>query len=741
MYISKLNLVNYRNFSNTKLIFSDGINTIIGENGSGKTNLFRAIRLLLDDSMRRSALNLDEIDFCRDLKDWRGHWIIISLEFDAVSADEAVQSLFLHGAGIVGMSSVSKATYNLIFRPKTTIRTNLSLLPEGDKNALNALLSTITIDDYETIVTGKSNTDFNDIIVYKKLVGDFENVVFSNELNPAEIGWKIPPILSMAKEISFTFVQALRDVVSDFHNNRTNPLSTLLKSKSGQIGHADFEPIAQQVQALNSAIESLNDVTDIKNDIEKTINDTVGDAYSPNSMSIKSDLSDEAEHLFRSLKLFISESDDGYEGAIHEMSLGGANLIYLTLKLLEFKYQKANQAIANFLLIEEPEAHIHTHIQKSLFDKLRYSNTQIIYSTHSSHISEVSNIRNVNVLGKVDGKYEAFQPAAGLTNEQSGFVQRYLDAIRSNLLFAKSVILVEGDAEEILIPTLIKNVLGVSLDELGISLVNIRSTGFENIAMLFHDDRIRKKCSIITDLDETFFDTTEVATDSNELKSAKKKAKGSKEAGIARKAKLDAFCIGNQWIKTFYAPHTFEVDLIASGNSKKFIKILNQIYTDAKTIATSTTDLESTDITVFGKRALRMANHSGKGWFAIILGNAINSSTRIPDYIIDAVFFAHGHISSDVLSKILNYRINKIIGSIKKQERKYVDTIDLEANPEESENVSLWIDHISATRSQIVALKQDLTSFRAGTLDLNQIRMNMRSYFPDDNINPILAKL
>jgi putative ATP-dependent endonuclease of OLD family len=259
--------------------------------------------------------------------------------------------------------------------------------------------------------------------------------------------------------------------------------------------------------------------------------------------------------------------------------------------------------------------------------------------------------------------------------------------------------------------------------------------------MLFHDDRIRKKCSIITDLDETFFDTTEVATDSDELKSAKKKARGSKEAGIARKAKLDAFCTGNQWIKTFYAPHTFEVDLIASGNSKKFIKILNQVYTDAKTIATSTTDLESTDIAVFGKRALRMANHLGKGWFAIILGNAINSNTRIPDYIIDAVFFAHGHISSDVLSKILNYRIDKIIGIINKQERKNVDAIDLEANPEHSKNVSEWVEYISATRKNIIQLQSDIELFRIGNLNINQIQINMQQYFPNDKINPILAKL
>ena len=71
--------------------------------------------------------------------------------------------------------------------------------------------------------------------------------------------------------------------------------------------------------------------------------------------------------------------------------------------------------------------------------------------------------------------------------EQVGNIQRYLDAVRSNLLFAKSVVLVEGDAEEILIPILVKKVLGVSLDELGISLINIRSTGFKNVAVLFHE--------------------------------------------------------------------------------------------------------------------------------------------------------------------------------------------------------------------------------------------------------------
>ncbi|MBW4968630.1 ATP-dependent endonuclease, partial [Pseudoalteromonas sp. CR1] len=61
--------------------------------------------------------------------------------------------------------------------------------------------------------------------------------------------------------------------------------------------------------------------------------------------------------------------------------------------------------------------------------------------------------------------------------------------------------MVEGDAEQILIPQMFKKVFGISLDEIGISLVNIGSTGFKNVARLFHKDRIQKNCAILTDLD------------------------------------------------------------------------------------------------------------------------------------------------------------------------------------------------------------------------------------------------
>lgn len=452
-------------------------------------------------------------------------------------------------------------------------------------------------------------------------------------------------------------------------------------------------------------------------------------------MSIKSDLPDEAEQLFQSLKLFIAESDDGYEGAIHEMSLGGANLIYLTLKLLEFKYQRVQESIANFLFIEEPEAHIHTHIQKSLFDKIKYSNTQVIYSTHSSHISEASNVKNINVLGKVRGVYQAFQPTTGMTPSQIGCVQRYLDAVRSNLLFAKSVMLVEGDAEEILIPTLVKKVLGISLDELGISLVNIRSTGFKNVALLFHEDRIKKKCSIITDLDATFFDTSEVAGDTEAVKKSKKKALGSAVSGLARKTDLDDFCNGNDWLNPFYAPHTFEVDLIAAGNQGEFVSILSEIYTAPATIATSTTELESGDISVFGKRALTMATHSGKGWFAIILAQAVDYKVVIPEYILDAILFTHGAFSEEVLYKILSYRVIKIAEDTEVKQA-WVNA----TQGQEAQWYLDWNNHLESQRSSVAVFKLCLQEYQAGRSDINSLKTAMQTNFPADAINPILER-
>ncbi|QTR48570.1 ATP-dependent nuclease [Candidatus Thiothrix anitrata] len=711
MHISKLTVVNYRNFANTTLTFNKGVNTVIGENGSGKTNIFRAIRLLLDDNMVKSAFKLDDSDFHRGLNDWRGHWIIISLEFDEIGSDEAIQALFLHATGVLENETINKATYNLIFRPNKNVRLKLASLEDGDLQQLTTIRQKIEIDDYETVFTGRSDGNFGHEATYKEIVGDFDQCIFSKEVDDPRIGSRVPTILSLAREVSFTYIQALRDVVAEFHNNRTNPLLALLKSKSGDISEATMTPIVEKVQALNASIESLEDVQTVRKNIRSTINNTAGETYSPKSLSIKSDLPEDADKLFQSLRLFVGESDDGYEGAIHELSLGGANLIFLTLKLLQFKYQIEKKQIANFLLIEEPEAHIHTHIQKTLFDRIDYQDTQIIYSTHSTHISEVSNIENVNILGRRDNKCEAYQPSTGLKPDEIGNIQRYLDAIRSNLLFAKSVVLVEGDAEEILIPILFKKVFGISLDELGVSLINIRSTGFKNIAVLFHDTRIRKRCSIITDLDAAFIDTTHTNGESDADKKYKNKCINAATVGAARKDELDTFSHNNPWISVHYAQHTFEVDFITTGNSENIAALVPQIYIQESTINTAKTEIRSGNIAQYGKRVLTMAENQGKGWFAILLGKTVDHKTKIPCYIRDAIFFSQPNLSTELFFNIYLYRLNC--------------ALDCGCIPH------------ALSDNALVSLHE----YRAGRINLSALKKSMQTYLQNDQIHTLLASV
>ena len=313
-------------------------------------------------------------------------------------------------------------------------------------------------------------------------------------------------------------------------------------------------------------------------------------------------------------------------------------------------------------------------------------------------------------MGRNAGLCEVYQPSTGLTVEEIGNIQRYLDAVRSNLLFAKSVVLVEGDAEEILVPILVKKVFGVSLDELGISLVNIRSTGFTNVAVLFHNQRIRKRCAIVTDSDEAFIDTSSDPLDGEEEKKAKASALAAQTSGLQRKVTLTTFAKDNPWLSTHFADYTFEVDFLINGNNvAKVISILGEVYKSASTIASAKAELESKDIAVSGTRMLTMAKYVGKGWFAILLGNVIDHHTIIPDYILDAVFRAHGVPSTKVWANILAHRIGL-------QEKEAV------VGP-----------------SAITDARAALEAYRDGVADFVETRAAMLQALPGDEINEVLA--
>lgn len=661
MFISSLSIRNFRNFKKAKFNFKNGINTIIGENGSGKSNLFYALRILLDDTMPR-YIKFYPSDFNRSLgSQWAGHWIIISLEFENLDASEEAQALAVQTSG--HMDSANKGSYSVYFRPKYQFRKELyDYSQTGGKNEadLQLLLNKISIEDYEAVYLSRGVGDFSDETTYKRYVGDFKSIEFPDpdEKEDLIFGTWLPREINIHNEVSCTFIKALRDVESDLRSYANNPLVNLLRGKEKTVEVAKQNDIIDSIDKLNDQISSLDEVQSIRKGIDKSIKEAVGTTYAPN-INIKSELPNEMEKLFQSLKLWVGDpDDDGYEGRIWELSLGGANLIYLSLKLLEYERVKTDK-IANFLLIEEPEAHIHTHIQKTLFDNLKENKTQVIISTHSTHISSVSKISSVNILSRGKKEAHVFHPSNNLDENEIGRIERYLDAVRSNLLFAKGILLVEGDAEQILIPALFKKVFGLSLDEIGVSLVNIGSTGFTNVARLFHEDRINKCCSVITDYDQSIVTLPDDSDDDTEYE---RHCRTSQEKGEERKAHLDSFCDGNAFLKPFYSKYTFEVDLLMNGNSYEFVNCLNKIYKRATNIQKSKDKLENSSVEIAGVEVLRLAEKYGKGWLALLLAEQLVYNTFIPDYILEAIAFASSHLNPASKAKAINYRLNAIRG-------------------------------------------------------------------------------
>jgi putative ATP-dependent endonuclease of OLD family len=651
MHITDLRIRNFRNFLSARFRFQNGLNTLIGENGSGKTNVLHALRLILDDSLERNAVDLRESDFCRDLSPWRGEWIVISAQFAELDPSEGCQIL-KHRTGHMDGTNTGTCTY--LFRPKREVRKKL-YDANGNLDELKEIRDSITVDDYESCFTGRASGDFLDDTVYRAWAGNSKTGVYPNPEKDDENVLGVRIHKPMHEEVACTFVRALRDVVSELRNYRSSPLLNLLRGLDRTIDISEADSIVGQVQQLNKDISSLKEIKHLATGIEGALKKAVGYTYGPN-ISIESALPDSMERLLQRLTVLAGDtSGSSHRGELQDQSLGAANLIYLALKLLEYELKLSSDRVAHFFLIEEPEAHIHTHIQKTLFTNLPSNRTQVIVSTHSTHISSAAKIASVNILAKKDDHAEVYQPANELSPEQLPRLERYLDAVRSTLLFAKGVILVEGDTELVMVSAMLKAAFGCSSDELGFSIISMNAAVFEHVALLFSGDRVRRPCAILTDSDTSIFELPEDPTDDDD---EEKHARAAEVTGHRRREALDIQFADNPWVQGFFAQHTFEVDFLLANNAPEIVATLPSIYKGTAYQQKSAELLRSLDRANGGREVLRLAESVGKGWFALLVAEHLDVETFIPRYILRAIAFAcHNSISTNTLRQIALFRV------------------------------------------------------------------------------------
>ncbi|MCU8246728.1 AAA family ATPase [Vibrio vulnificus] len=298
-----------------------------------------------------------------------------------------------------------------------------------------------------------------------------------------------------------TYLKPLRDAESELTPKKGSRLSQILYN------HEVFEDeednrLLKIMSLTNKAIEKFfthHDGKELLTDVNTYLDDFSLENNKLNSRFNVSDSSLKSVLEKLSLKLFNqSVSENNNQG------LGSHNLLYIAAELLLLK--KSNYQGLKLGLIEEIEAHLHPQTQIRLIEAIQKiseeNKIQFILTTHSTSLASKVKLHNL-VLCKDGCLYPMGKEYTKLREGDYLFLERFLDSTKSNLFFANGVILVEGDAENILLPSFAKK-LGLDLSQYGVSIVNVGSTAFLRYANIFlrnDDKKLNLDISLITDVD------------------------------------------------------------------------------------------------------------------------------------------------------------------------------------------------------------------------------------------------
>lgn len=486
MQIYKIQVENFRLLKNFSIDIEEELSLVIGKNNTGKTSILSA----LDKFLNRSDNNKFHFDdFNIDFKEELSELII----GDILDPDNYIEKgiklkIFIEYTETCNLENLSKVMMDLDPENNRIVLGFEYILPYNNYINLKSDWENFKIKEEHK---HEENDQYKAKGLYDFLADNFSNYFhfqrksieinkdtqITNENNYIDLDKEL---ISTKDIINFKYISARRDVANkDIDKTLSTQTSKIYeKTETKQRQNEAVEVFKDKLSETDDQLSRI--YVDLFHDIIAKVGDFGGIKPNESEIEIISNL--QHRELLKGNTTVVYKHDDHNKLPEHYNGLGYMNLIYMIFEIeiliQEFKREKERKpADINLLFIEEPEAHTHPQMQyvfiKNIKKLLREGikredgecrKLQYIITTHSSHIVADSDFDDVKYLKKngcnsVDAKnLKDLKKDYDERSKEYHFLTQYLTISRAEIFFAEKVVLIEGDTERILIPTMMKKI-------------------------------------------------------------------------------------------------------------------------------------------------------------------------------------------------------------------------------------------------------------------------------------------